>query len=56
MRIAIPTDDGTIVAGHTGRCRTFTIYDILDGEAKHIEIRGNTFTAHAKGATQRRIA
>lgn len=49
MRIAIATDDGTDVAAHTGRCRSFAIFDVEGQEAKQVELRPNDFTAHAQG-------
>jgi predicted Fe-Mo cluster-binding NifX family protein len=49
MRIAIPSDDGTNVAGHTGRASGFVIYDIENNEAMRVEYRTNSYTAHAKG-------
>lgn len=49
MRFAIATDDTETIAGHTGRCRGFAIFEALDGESTLIEHRDNTFTAHARG-------
>ncbi|MBU0509083.1 hypothetical protein KKH27_09645 [bacterium] len=46
MRIAIPTDDNTSLAGHTGRARGLAIFDVHEGTATLKEIRPNTFTAH----------
>ncbi len=46
MRIAIATDDGKRVAGHTGRCRGFAVYDVDGGEVTAREYRENTFTHH----------
>ena len=49
MRIAVTTDDGVHVAAHTGRCRSFVIFDVLDGAPVRREERANTFTPHAQG-------
>jgi predicted Fe-Mo cluster-binding NifX family protein len=49
MRIAIPSDDGTNVASHTGRASGFVIYDIENNEASRVEYRTNRYTAHAQG-------
>lgn len=49
MRIAIATDDGTNVAAHTGRCRSFAIFDVEGQAAKQVELRANRFTTHAQG-------
>ena len=49
MRIAIPSDDGTNMAAHTGRASGFVIYDIDEKQAVRIEYRTNTYTGHAKG-------
>lgn len=45
-RIAIPTDNETHVAPHTGRCRGFAVYDLAEGKANKVEYRLNTFTEH----------
>ena len=49
MRIAVASDDGAHVAGHTGRCGGFVIYDVNDGQAARMEYRENTFTSHTRG-------
>ena len=49
MRVAIPSDDGTNMASHTGRASGFIVYDIEAEEAYRVEYRSNTYTAHAKG-------
>lgn len=49
MKIAVATDDGINVAGHTGRCQGFVIFEIADGIATRLEYRPNAFTAHARG-------
>jgi len=49
MRIAIPSDDGKILAAHTGRANGFVIFDINDNQAVRLEHRTNRYTAHAKG-------
>jgi len=49
MRIAIATDDGAEVSGHTGRCQGFVIFDVNVGQAQRVEDRANTFTGHAQG-------
>jgi len=48
MRIAIPTDDNTCLANHTGRASALAIFDINEGTASLLEIRTNTFTAHGR--------
>ena len=49
MRFAVASDDGRLLAAHTGRCRCFVIFDEEDGNAVRREERENTFTNHAKG-------
>ena len=49
MKIAVASDDGVNIAGHTGRCRGFVIYEIADKQAARLEYRENTFTPHARG-------
>lgn len=49
MRIAIPSDNGTNLAAHTGKAQGFIIFDIDDGEAELVEYRTNRFTGHALG-------
>lgn len=49
MRIAIASDDGTLVAQHTGRCQGFVIFDVNDTRVDRIEYRINGHTAHAQG-------
>jgi len=49
MRIAIASDDGQIIASHTGQCRSFVIFDIDQQSATRVEHRANTFTGHARG-------
>jgi len=46
MRIAIPTDDNTHIAGHTGRAGAVAIFEIQNGTVTQLEIRENTFTGH----------
>ena len=49
MRIAIPSDDGSNLAVHTGRAGGFIIYDIQEGKADKVEYRTNRYTGHATG-------
>lgn len=49
MRIAVATDDGRMLAAHTGRCRGVVVFDVEGGAACRVEERINTFTAHARG-------
>ncbi len=49
MRIAIPSDDGSNLAVHTGRAGGFIIYDIQEGKADKVEYRTNRYTGHAMG-------
>jgi len=49
MRIAIPSDNGSNLAAHTGKAQGFIIFDIDDGKAEHVEYRTNRFTGHALG-------
>jgi len=48
MRIAIASDDNINITGHVGKCKSFLIYDIVDGKVWHREIRKNTFTDHGR--------
>lgn len=49
MKIAIASDDGQRLAAHTGRCQGFVVYEIAEKQARRLEHRANTFTAHARG-------
>ena len=49
MKIAIVSDDGTTIASHFGSAKGFIIYEIVDGQARQVEYRVNTFTGHARG-------
>jgi predicted Fe-Mo cluster-binding NifX family protein len=49
MRIAVASEDEKTIAGHTGRCHGFAIFDIVDGQASHRVYRENAFTRHAHG-------
>jgi predicted Fe-Mo cluster-binding NifX family protein len=49
VRFAVATDDGQLVAAHTGRCAGFVIFDATGGVPARVELRTNTFTAHARG-------
>lgn len=48
-RIAVASDDGQLIAAHTGRCGCLVIFDVVDGTVQRVEVRQNTFTAHARG-------
>jgi len=49
MRIAIPSDDGTNIAAHTGRASGFVIFDVKDSAVEKVDYRTNSYTGHAKG-------
>ncbi len=49
MRIAVASDDGVQVAAHSGRCREFVVFDVVDGKATRVEGRANRHTHHAQG-------
>jgi predicted Fe-Mo cluster-binding NifX family protein len=49
MRLAVASDNESDIAAHTGRCRGFVIYDVIEGEPKRVEYRPNDSTAHARG-------
>jgi len=49
MRIAIPSDDGTCIAAHTGRAGGFIIFEINNGQVQRLEYRTNSYTAYARG-------
>ena len=49
MRIAVPSDDGVTIAGHTGRTKGCIVFDLENGAATKREYRTNRFTAHAQG-------
>ena len=48
-RFAVASEDGITIAGHTGRCRHFVVFDVEDDTPKLVEVRTNRFTAHALG-------
>ena len=48
MLVAIPTDDEVTIAAHTGRCKGFVIYEIVDGKSSRTDYRVNGFTHHAQ--------
>lgn len=49
MKIAVASDDGKTIAAHLGRCRSFLIYQIENGEIKNKSKLENEFTPHALG-------
>ncbi len=49
MKVAVASDDGKMIAAHTGRCACFVIYDINNGQASRIETKQNEFTPHMRG-------
>jgi predicted Fe-Mo cluster-binding NifX family protein len=49
MRIAVPSDDGVTIAGHTGRTRGFIVFDLENGIATKLDYRTNRYTPHAQG-------
>jgi predicted Fe-Mo cluster-binding NifX family protein len=49
MKVAVASDDGKMIAAHTGRCACFVIYDITDGKASRAETKQNSFTPHMRG-------
>jgi predicted Fe-Mo cluster-binding NifX family protein len=49
MKIAVASSDGTSLSPHFGRSSSFLIFDVVDGKIVGKEVRGNTFTAHARG-------
>lgn len=51
MKIAIPTNDGTKVAAHTGRCRGFVVYRVSGREALRLEYRESRHTAPECGGS-----
>lgn len=49
MRIALPTDDRSTIAGHFGRCAEFAVYEVSDKETILVEYRSNTHTRGQAG-------
>jgi predicted Fe-Mo cluster-binding NifX family protein len=49
MKIAVASSDGTQISPHFGRSSYFLVFDIEDGKIVGKQVRGNTFTAHARG-------
>lgn len=49
MKIAIPSEEGTFIAGHFGRARGFAIFEVADGRITGYQYRANDFTGHALG-------
>jgi predicted Fe-Mo cluster-binding NifX family protein len=41
MKIAMPTDDGTLISNHFGRSASFLIYEIENGKVIGREVRQN---------------
>jgi len=46
MKIAVATEDGTIISSHFGRSPWFAVYKIEDDKIIEREMRKNTFTGH----------
>ncbi len=40
-KIAVPSDDGTLIAAHFGRCAFFLVFETEDGRAVRKEVRAN---------------
>jgi len=49
VRIGIATDDGTIVAAHTGRCAGVVVFDISAATASRRELRPNDLAPYLRG-------
>ncbi len=49
MKIAVASSDGTQISPHFGRSSYFLVFDVEDGKVVGKQLRGNTFTAHARG-------
>jgi predicted Fe-Mo cluster-binding NifX family protein len=52
MKIAIPSDEGTVISQHFGRTLGFTVVEITHGQIISQEYRLNNFTGHATGQHQ----
>jgi predicted Fe-Mo cluster-binding NifX family protein len=48
IKIAIPTDNKTAIAGHFGRTREFKVVGVEDRNVVNEEFRINDFTGHAR--------
>ncbi len=50
MKIAVSTADGKTVCGHLGKCRSFIIYEVADGEIKSRQLLGTgSMCGHGEG-------
>lgn len=49
MKIAVASDNGTILTGHIGRCNMFLVFNTKDKEIVNVEKRNNSFTMHKQG-------
>jgi len=49
MRIAVPSNDGTGISPHFGRCACFVVFEVADGAITGQRVVENSFTAHARG-------
>ncbi len=49
MKIAVVSDNGTMIAGHFGRARGFIVYTVDNSAITGKDWLSNTFTAHAQG-------
>ncbi|MFN7992428.1 MAG: NifB/NifX family molybdenum-iron cluster-binding protein [Bryobacteraceae bacterium] len=53
MKIAVPTDDGTSIAGHFGRCASFLIFDADGEQIRSKEMRADAaHHVHDRGGSQ----
>ena len=52
MKIAVASDDGKVIAEHTGRCRYFVIFDVTDGQVERRETLENSFTPHVRAGVK----
>ena len=48
-KIAVPSDDGIMIAGHFGKSTHFLVFETQDGQIVRIETRSNTHATSVEG-------
>ena len=52
MKVAVASEDGNVIAEHTGRCRYFVIFEIDDSKVERLDTIENTFTPHVRAGVK----
>jgi predicted Fe-Mo cluster-binding NifX family protein len=54
MKVAVASSDGVSISRHFGRSQCFLVFDVDGQQISQSTARANTFTAHRRGACDRK--